>query len=103
MASGFAVAGGSLPLGLSILVLFLIVYGPVMRRETAFLRLRFQEAYGRYTKAVPLFIPNLSNVRKTFPPEERFRWERYRKNREYEAGLGYLAGVVFLALKVWLR
>ena len=34
---------------------------------------------------------------------EKFRWQQYRRNREYEAALGYLAALVFLALKAWLR
>jgi hypothetical protein len=42
-------------------------------------------------------------VGQSFAPEEKFRWERYRKNREYEAALGYLTGLVFLAVKLRLR
>ena len=33
-------------------------------------------------------------------PGEKFGWKRYKKNREYEAAAGYLAGIIFLALKM---
>ncbi len=100
MGLGFTVAGGSWVLGLAFLALFLLVYWPVMRREENFLRQEFGETYARYAKAVPLFFPAF---RRAPASEEKFRWERYRKNREFEAALGYLTGMVFLALKIWLR
>jgi protein-S-isoprenylcysteine O-methyltransferase Ste14 len=100
MGLGFALAGGSWWLGAAFLAYFLAVYWPVMRREEQALRAHFGEAYDRYAEAVPLFFPK---VRRAEPGTERFRWERYRKNREYEAALGCLAGVAFLTLKIWLR
>jgi protein-S-isoprenylcysteine O-methyltransferase Ste14 len=97
---GFALAGGSWALGPVFLVFFLAVYWPVMRREEDFLRREFGEAYDRYAKDVPLFFPR---VGKGLGGGEKFRWERYRRNREYEAAFGYVAGTLFLALKIWLR
>jgi protein-S-isoprenylcysteine O-methyltransferase Ste14 len=100
MGSGFAVAGGSWALGLAFLVLFPLLYWPVIRREEEFLRQEFGEAYQHYASAVPLFIPR---TRRAAVKGDPFRWEMYRRNREYEAGLGYVAGVIFLALKMMLR
>jgi protein-S-isoprenylcysteine O-methyltransferase Ste14 len=100
MGLGFVLAGGSWALGLAFLVLFLGVYWPVIRREEHFLRREFGDVYDRYAEAVPLFFPR---PRKAMGGGEEFRWEQYRKNREYEAALGYVAGMVFLALKIWLR
>lgn len=100
MGWGFALAGGSWGLGAVFLAYFLAVYWPVMRREAQFLRGQFGEAYDRYAETVPLFFPK---VRRAAAGSERFRWERYRKNREYEAALGCLVGMVFLTLKIWLR
>jgi protein-S-isoprenylcysteine O-methyltransferase Ste14 len=97
---GFALAGGSWGLGAAFLVYFPTMYWPVMRREAQFLRGHFGEAYDRYAETVPLFFPKL---RKTAVSREHFLWERYRKNREYEAALGWLAGIAFLTLKIWLR
>ena len=100
MGLGFALAGGLWSLGVACLVFFLAVYWPVMRREEEFLRQEFGESYDHYAEAVPLFFPKVHGIS---AQGERFRWELYRKNREYEAALGYVAGLVFLALKIWLR
>lgn len=106
MGVGFAIAAGSWVLGLAFLVFFLLVYWPVMRREEDFLRRQFSEAYARYAASTPLFFPTFvatPKVGQSLVPEEKFQWERYRKNHEYEAALGYLAGLVFLAVKLQLR
>ena len=99
---GFAIAGGSWVLGAAFLGLFLLVYVPVARREAEFLRREFGDLYGQYA-AVPLFFPRLAGRPGAPTQAGKFRWELYRKNREYEAALGYAAGVVFLALKIALR
>ena len=97
---GFSLAGASWLAGLAFLGLFLLVYWPVMRREEDALRRQFGEIYSRYAESVPLFVP----TRPGMPASgEKFRWERYLKNREYEAALGYVAGMVFLLLKAAVR
>ncbi len=101
IGAGFALASCSWILAVGFAVLFLAVYWPVMRREENHLRRSFPEAYNRYAETVPLLVPAPWRARP--PAGERFRWERYRKNREYEAALGFLAGVGFLILKMWLR
>jgi len=106
MGLGFTVAGGSLALGIAFVALFALVYWPVMRREEGHLRRRFGETYDRYADVVPLLLPTRFARRRTFSSGssgEKFRWKRYKRNREYEAAAGYLAGIVFLALKMALR
>jgi len=100
LGAGFAVAGGVWPLGLALLVLFALVYWPVMRREEEFLRKEFGEIYTRYAAAVPFFFPAL---RRGEVWGEPFHWVQYRRNREYRALLGYAAGVAFLVTKMLLR
>ena len=100
MGSGCVLAGGSWALGLLFLMLFPLVYWPVMRHEEDFLRRHFADIYPTYAEKVPSFFPN---GRTTPASGEEFRWERYRSNREYQAAFGYVAGVVFLALKILLR
>ena len=106
MGMGFAVAAGSWILGLAFLVFFLLIYWPVMRREEAALRRQFGQAYDQYAASVPLFIPTFMR-QPTIPgenkPMEIFHWERYRRNHEYEAALGYAGAMVFLAAKLLLR
>lgn len=98
---GFSLAGGSWILGVVFAFLFLLVYFPVMRRESDFLRGQFAGLYDRYAACVPLFLPRLTAWD---GPDSGmgFRWDRYRKNREYEAAIGYVAGIGFLALKIAL-
>jgi protein-S-isoprenylcysteine O-methyltransferase Ste14 len=103
MGGGFALAGGSWALGLSFIAMFFLIYWTVMRREEAFLRQQFGDSYNRYERAVPLFIPVPGSRGDVARPEENFSWKRYRKNHEHEAAIGYLAAVLFLVLKMWLR
>ena len=100
---GFSAAGGSWVLALSFLVLFFLIYGTVMRREAYSLQQQFGEDYDRYSQAAGLFFPSFENRPQLPLRGEKFRWARYLRNREYEASLGYAAGMVFLVLKAWLR
>jgi len=99
MGAGFAVAGGSWILGGAFLALFFSVYWPVMRREERFLRKEFAEAYEKYASEVPFFFPSW---RRAPESAKGFCLQRYAENREYQAAAGYLAGVLFLALKMLL-
>jgi len=97
---GFALAGGSWILGLALVGLFVLIYWPVMRREEAYLRQEFGEVYSGYANAVPFFLPLL---RPRIKGVEGFRWAQYRRNREYQAAVGFAAGVLFLCAKMMLR
>ena len=99
MGAGFVLAGGSWILGLAGLILFAAIYWPVIRREEEHLRREFGAVYDGYAQRVPLFLPRFRQP----AGGEKFQWNLYRKNREYEALLGYLAIMIFLAVKTWLR
>jgi protein-S-isoprenylcysteine O-methyltransferase Ste14 len=103
IGAGFSVAGGSWGLAASFLALFLLVYVAVMEREAQSLQQQYGVDYDRYALSVPLFIPSISRRSEQADLPEKFRWSRYQRNREYEAALGYAAGMAFLALKAWLR
>lgn len=97
---GFSVAGGSWILGIAFGLFFALVYGPVMLREEQHLREQFGETYTRYAERVSLFLPL---KRGRLDRTQSFLWERYRRNREYQAAVGCMGGLIFLALKLWLR
>jgi len=99
IGAGFALAGRSLLMVIAFILLLLLVYTPVIRREEQFLRDRFGDAYRRYEASVPLFLPRL--VQRS-SAGERFEWSRYKRNREYEAALGYAGGLLLLVLKMIL-
>ena len=98
MGAGFALAGGSWILSLACLVLFEAIYWPVIRREEEYLRREFGGVYDHYALRVPLFLPRFRRP----VGSEKFQWKQYRKNHEYRAFLGYLAIMIFLALRIWL-
>jgi protein-S-isoprenylcysteine O-methyltransferase Ste14 len=97
---GCVVAGRSWTMGVAFAAFFLLVYWPVMEREAEFLRGEFPQAFEAYSRQVPLFLPKLIGIP---AGRERFQWRLYRKNREYEAAIGYVCGMLFLAFKMWLR
>jgi protein-S-isoprenylcysteine O-methyltransferase Ste14 len=99
MGAGFALAAGNWILALACVVLFAAIYWPVIRREEEYLRREFGEVYDRYAQRVPLFLPSFRRS----AGGEKFQWKQYRKNHEYEAALGFLAIVIFLAFRIWLR
>jgi protein-S-isoprenylcysteine O-methyltransferase Ste14 len=99
MGAGFALAGGRWILALALVVLFAAIYGPVIRREEEYLRQEFGEVYDHYAQRVPLFFP----LFRRDGEGEKFQWKQYRKNREYEALLGYVTVMIFLALRSRFR
>ncbi len=96
VAVGFAVAGRSVGLAVLFAAVFLLVYLPVILLEEQHLRRLFPE-YADYARRVPSLLPR----RKGWPGASRFSWRQYRKNQEYQAALGFLAGVALLVSKCW--
>ena len=60
MATGCAVCGGSLWLGLWLTALFLAVYLPVMQAEAAHVRVLFAGDYETWAANVPFFVPRVT-------------------------------------------
>ena len=92
---GFALAGAHPAIGLALVVFFLALYLPVIEEEEAHLR-KILKGYDDYEKNVPRVIPALTT---TYHSNVEFSAALYRKNREYEAALGYLAGMLLLSWK----
>ena len=97
LAAGFALAGGVPWLAAGIAACFVGIYWPVMKREEARLRLLFPEEFAAYAALVPLFFPRLGRARTATAP---YRFDLYRRNREYRALVGYLAAILVLVLKI---
>ena len=93
-AAGFVIASRRWELGVLFASVFVLIYLPVMDLEEQHLA-RLFPAYAGYTRRVPQLFPR--------PPRQRapkhFRWSLYRYNREYQAALGFLAGVALLLWK----
>ena len=92
VASGLVLASRSAGLGMLFAAVFGLIYLPVIQLEEQHLRTLFPE-FAAYARQVPALLPRPR--RSTGPPFSR---QLYLKNREYEAFLGFLAGV---ALLIW--
>ena len=89
-------------LGGAFAALFLGIYLPVMRVESATLAKLFGEEFMAYAREVPLLLPRLTPYRAGRTARERFDPGLYLRYREYRAALGLLAGLAALALKSYL-
>jgi protein-S-isoprenylcysteine O-methyltransferase Ste14 len=96
VAAGLAVASREPALAGLFAVAFGLVYLPAIELEEQHLRELFPE-YAGYARRVPRLGARIPSERGA----ESFRFELYRKNQEYQATAGYLAGLALLAWKVW--
>jgi hypothetical protein len=95
VAAGFAIASRQWLLAVLFAVVFLFIYLPAIELEEQHLRKLFP-SFADYAERVPALTPTLRPVKKP----ERFRWELYVRNREYQALIGFALGVALLAAKV---
>jgi len=92
-AAGFVIAARRWELGVLFIAIFGLIYLPVIELEEQRLRELFP-SYGDYARRVPMLVPRLRRP----PNPRRFRWELYMVNEEYQAGIGFAAG---LAVLIW--
>lgn len=95
LAAGFAITARSLWLALGMLLIFLVLYLPVIRSEEAFLGAQFPQ-FEDYARRVPRLFPRIPGA----PGQGAFSRELYLKHREYNALLGAVAMMAALALKL---
>jgi protein-S-isoprenylcysteine O-methyltransferase Ste14 len=97
LAGGIVIAGGSWIAAVLVALYFAIFYPLVMKREEGELRARYAADYDDYARRVPLFLPRL---RGGSSARGGFSWAQYARNREYQALLGFLAGLALLYAKM---
>jgi len=97
MGLGFSLAGGRWWLAPLFLVLYLLVYLPVMRAEEGELRRHYGQSADSFIEGVSLFVPLGPPI--AGDPGQRFSLERFRLNREYKAVLGFLLLAAFLMVR----
>ena len=96
IACGFAVAGWNWWITGAMVVMFVVIYVPVIRGEEAFLQQQFPE-FEEYASAVPRIVPSLRPWKKS---HIAFSRDLYFQHREYQALLGALAMVTALIVKM---
>lgn len=96
MATGFSLAARSWGIALMTILIFLIIYVPVMLAEETFLRRKFPQ-FEDYALSVPRLWPRLTSFSSG---QGSFSWKLYCQHREYNALMGSVAILVALAVKL---
>jgi protein-S-isoprenylcysteine O-methyltransferase Ste14 len=91
VAAGLVIAARRWELAILFGAAFVLIYFPVIQLEEQHLRKLFPE-FGSYCQRVPLLLPRGRRVES----RGRFRWSIYHRNEEYNAALGYGAGLAWL-------
>ncbi len=94
VATGLVIAAQRWELAIIFAAVFVAVYLPVIQNEEQHLRSLFPVDFPAYTRDVRLIVPRL----RPRLSGQRFRFDAglYRQNEEYNALLGYLAGLAWL-------
>jgi protein-S-isoprenylcysteine O-methyltransferase Ste14 len=99
LAAGFAIAARSWWIVGIMLLMFAVIYIPVIAGEERYLRQAFPE-YDDYARHVPRFLPRLTRYGSQ---QSAYSAARYWKHREYQASLGCAAILAILILKLIVR
>jgi protein-S-isoprenylcysteine O-methyltransferase Ste14 len=93
----------SWPLNVIVLVAgWLVFFGYYLPRKERIEPARLLETHGEKFRSYFSAAPALFPTRRPYPDNgERWRWERFRCNREGLTALGLLAVVAILALRAW--
>ena len=94
IAAGFALAA-HWSLLLVVIALFVFIYGPTIEQERSEIRSRFPADYPQYEANVPAFAPRLTPWRGQTATES-FSLSLYMRQREWQAGLAFVAASVWL-------
>jgi protein-S-isoprenylcysteine O-methyltransferase Ste14 len=96
IAIGFAIASRDVWVAVGIVVLFAVIYVPVIRSEEVFLRQQFAE-YDDYARHVPRILPHTVWFAGL---TSGFSRELYSQHREYNALIGAAAMLAALVVKM---
>ena len=96
IATGFGVAARDLWIAVILLLMFVLVYVPVIRSEESFLRSRFPE-YDDYARRVPCLLPRKFQLSGF---AAGFSRQLYLRHREYNTMLGAAAMLAALVVKI---
>jgi protein-S-isoprenylcysteine O-methyltransferase Ste14 len=102
IAAGFLIAARNPWIALAAVLMFILIYVPVIRAEEKYLMSRFPE-YSEYAARVPRLLPRrLGRPETTGDDTAGFSRQLYMKHREYNALLGSALMMGALILKMVL-
>jgi protein-S-isoprenylcysteine O-methyltransferase Ste14 len=96
LAAGFVIAARSWWVALIGIVIFFVIYIPVMRSEENFLRAHFPD-FADYARHVPRLFPRFTPYQSS---SNVFSPHLYWKHREYNAAIGLALMIAVLIIKV---
>ena len=96
LAGGFAIAARSWWIVAVMLLMFAVIYVPVIAGEERYLRQTFPE-YDDYARHVPRMLPRLTPYGSR---QSAYSCARYWKHREYEASIGCAVVLAVLIVKL---
>jgi len=99
MAAGFAIAARSWWIVGMMLLMFVVIYVPVIAGEERYLRAAFPE-YDGYARNVPRMLPRFTRYGSQ---QSAYSSARYWKHREYQASIGCAVVLAILVAKLMLK
>jgi protein-S-isoprenylcysteine O-methyltransferase Ste14 len=99
LAAGFAIAARSWWIVAVMLLMFAVIYIPVIAGEERYLRQTFLE-YDDYARHVPRMLPRLTPYGSQ---PSAYSSARYWKHREYEASIGCAVVLAILVVKLIIK
>ena len=96
LAAGFAIAARSWSIVAIMVLMFALIYVPVIAGEERYLRQTFPE-YDEYARRVPRMFPRLTPYGNQ---QAAYSSARYWKHREYEASIGCVVLLAILIAKL---
>ena len=99
LAAGFAIAARSWWIVAVMLVMFAVIYVPVIAGEERYLRQTFPD-YDDYARHVPRLLPRLTPYGNH---QSAYSSARYWKHREYEASIGCAVVLAILVVKLIIK
>ena len=99
MAAGFAIAARSWWIVGVMILMFAVIYVPVIAGEERYLRQTFPD-YDDYARHVPRMFPRLTAYG---GQQSAYSSARYWKHREYEAAIGCAAVLAILVVKLIVK
>jgi protein-S-isoprenylcysteine O-methyltransferase Ste14 len=97
--AGFCIMAANPWAALLGIVLFTIIYRPVLRHEAAYMETLFGDEFRQWAAAVPLFFPRPTG----YPGRGIYAWALVVKHREHKNAFAMLAGILLFALIGWWR
>ena len=98
VAIGLVVASRNIWLGVLFAGVFFLIYLPVIQLEEQHLRELFAD-FDVFARHVPALLPRIPRWKEARGPG--FSAALYRKNREYQAAMGFAMGALYLIWRAW--